>query len=956
MVKTVKEFMKKILIVTMLLMTLTFFTIDPYVQAAQLPAEGEFYYAGTTKGTYVVTENIFAWLLANLSDIIDWILGFVTMGFRMAFVGWGTIFEWTLTSTLESTTGARYLKEALSATKIGAANDSSQNVTVEAIVYNNVPIFNINFFDFTIDKTRTGTGRDLTKLVCSTCDLSYEDCTCLDSNKCMPACTSCRTKEAMNKLESGDEEYKTVVVIIKETVAEWFYIIRFICVAAMLVVLIAIGIKMALSSLASEKAVYKRMLVDWVIGMIFLFAIEYVMLFIINVNQVTVDVIEDYSRSEAAPATKILKEEFGEGEDAKTLDDLEVSVYEAVRTRAYDPKLINGLTGTVLYLSLVFFAWRFAWMYIKRYFTLIVLTLMAPAVAFSYALQKVFTGKGKAWSTWLNEYIVNVLIQTVHALIYAAFVSMALVVSLDSIAGMIVAFILMNFMLKADAIFRKIFKMSSGGSLLDRVSKGAEEAKLDKMAKTASSAIAGAKPAMSMLAKTPGAAAVRGIAKGAVTEGVLAGAKLKQHFSQENRDKRRAERREDRITEALERKHGTAGYQKLVENESQHEAERAKVGQELDNKWPARWSAKRRAEHEAKNNLARNIRAMLPQDREAEAQKLMLEEQNALRAAMQARAENKPNQKALFDEYNKKKKERREFDRYANKSYMARQEIKESLFDYNKYFDENGKRRVSYEFDPEKGKVVKKGATANVLSNFAPGGLLHLDDDEKALLSKTLSVQTAPFKIALTSFAGLGCLTSSPALGLGMLGYSMTTAANLHRPNRNIGTPRHRSKYANRNYSNVQFPTSTMRFMNQTVLTATEEEVLQLMAPNLSYGRRKEIAIDKLKQKYTAEEFAKLQANPLEFQKARLDMERKLFGMDAVSEMRKKVESSIDKKLLSELSEDELNILMQDEAAYELKRIELEDKLFFERDRLGEKLQDKIEKILDYKPFFRKIG
>ena len=151
MVKSVKEFIKKILIMAMIMITLIFFVIDPYAKAAQLPAEGEFYYAGTTKGTYVVTENIFQWIASHLADIVDWILGFITMLFRMSFVGWATIFEWLLTNTLESTVGIDGLNDAMSATKYTSANDSSQNVTVEAIVYNNVPLFNVDFFDFEVD-------------------------------------------------------------------------------------------------------------------------------------------------------------------------------------------------------------------------------------------------------------------------------------------------------------------------------------------------------------------------------------------------------------------------------------------------------------------------------------------------------------------------------------------------------------------------------------------------------------------------------------------------------------------------------------------------------------------------------------------------------------------------------------------------------------------------------------
>ena len=159
---------------------------------------------------------------------------------------------------------------------------------------------------------------------------------------------------------AANADKKNIVIMIKKTVAEWFYVIRTIALAGMLVVLIAIGIKIAISTLASEKAVYKRMLVDWLVGFIFLFGIEYIILFIISINNMLVDSIEEYAKSPESIATQMTKAEFGDTD--KTNEELEVSVYEAVRTRAYDMKFINGLTGMILYITLVVYAWRYSWM------------------------------------------------------------------------------------------------------------------------------------------------------------------------------------------------------------------------------------------------------------------------------------------------------------------------------------------------------------------------------------------------------------------------------------------------------------------------------------------------------------------------------------------------------------------------------------------------------------------
>ena len=262
------------------------------------------------------------------------------------------------------------------------------------------------------------------------------------------------------------EEGINVVLILKEAIATWYYIIRVISMAIMLIVLIFIGIKMAISSVASDRAFYKRMLMDWVAGMVLVFGIHYVMIFILELNETLISMVSKTAEAiyEAEPS-----EYGGLEQKSKTNEDIEVSIFETVRTRAYDVKLINGTTGMIMYAYLVYYAYKFTFIYFKRYLTVGVLTMMAPAVSVSYALNKVLSGKTKIFSTWLKEYFFNVILQTIHAIIYVTFVLNALKLSLNSISGMLLAFLLLNFMSKADKIFRKIFAIGGNGSLVDDI-------------------------------------------------------------------------------------------------------------------------------------------------------------------------------------------------------------------------------------------------------------------------------------------------------------------------------------------------------------------------------------------------------------------------------------------------------------------------------------------------------
>jgi hypothetical protein len=516
--RQIKTMLNRIIVIAMIFITLMFFVLKPPVEAAKLPKDGEFYYAGTTQGNYVVSQGIFSWLLDALKGLADFILGAISMLFRMVIVGWTALAEMVLTNILEASMGVDMTVGDVDATDISASTDSRQNVTVEAIVYNLVPLFNVNLFRTTEEETiRTGTGRDLSEYVCDRCEKSISECDCTESECNCNLCQLRRFRE--------DPDNKTAVDIVKDSVIEWYYIIRLIAIAAMLLVLLGIGIKMAISTVASEKALYKRMIVDWVVGFIILFTVHYMMIAIITVNEVLVDVVKDAANTAGNDVAEITKKEFNVKE--KTNSDLEISIYEATRTRAYDAKLINGTTGMVMYATLVFFAYKYSLIYLKRYLTIIALTLMAPGAGLAYALQKALSGKSKAFSNWLKEYFMNVIIQSVHALLYSSFVSMALVISLNSVSGMIIAFILLNFMSKGDKMLRKIFKMSSEGSLLDNAESSGDMSKIKSNLQTAHSLYMGAKPVTKALMHSPITKAVAGTARAIRNEAILGAARAK---------------------------------------------------------------------------------------------------------------------------------------------------------------------------------------------------------------------------------------------------------------------------------------------------------------------------------------------------------------------------------------------------------------------------------------------
>lgn len=554
----IKNVCKKIILIIITISILLSFMATPVSNAKLGLQEGEFYYSGTTKGTYVVTEGIFAWLIDNLGMIADWFFGLSTMGVRMAFVGWTALIEKLLTWSVEQAGGiSNNGGLVVDSSDITSLSDSSGNLTVQAIVYNQVPLFDINFFNLETDKTVSPTGQILR---CETCKKPCEEC-CNITKDTIPSgdkapCTCDCSKTPCSNCKKYLENWKAedpLVIKIREFVAMWYTIMRVLSLIAMLIALIGIGIKMALSTIASEKAVYKRMFVSWVGGMIILFSMHYLIYFIITMNEILVDTVKETANSINKTQIQFVnsgeKAKDKDGKDVQVVsdDEIEINIYEEIRTRAYDAKLSVGLTGMIMYMALVYFSIRYSIAYLKRYLTVIVLALMAPPLGVSYALQIALTGKASSLKTWMTEFVMTVIIQIVHALIYAVFISTALALSMESVAGMVVALIFMNFALKAEKLFRQIFKMGESDSLAGSAAEAGSAEEIQSKFKAVTGLAMSAKPVAGMMMNTPMAKGIKAAGKvglaGAAgliaAPGAIAGAvKRKKHNKEEENTER----------------------------------------------------------------------------------------------------------------------------------------------------------------------------------------------------------------------------------------------------------------------------------------------------------------------------------------------------------------------------------------------------------------------------------
>ena len=261
------------------------------------------------------------------------------------------------------------------------------------------------------------------------------------------------------------------------TIAQWYVSIRNICIVIMLSVLIYIGIRMMLTSVSSEKAKYKEMIRDWIVGLCLLFVIHYIMAFsVVLVEKITEVVktgvdqnifiaeipdtydgkLEETAKELGYDDSYITTQKDADGNDIKVLIfptnlmgkiRLEMQLQDTGNTGYY-------LGLIVCFLILVFFTVWFTFTYLRRLLYMAFLTIIAPLVAMTYCIDKANDGQAQGFNSWLKEYIFNLLIQPMHLLLYFILVSAAFALSGTNIVYSLVA---LGFMIPAEKLLRQLF-------------------------------------------------------------------------------------------------------------------------------------------------------------------------------------------------------------------------------------------------------------------------------------------------------------------------------------------------------------------------------------------------------------------------------------------------------------------------------------------------------------------
>lgn len=269
--------------------------------------------------------------------------------------------------------------------------------------------------------------------------------------------------------EDSDTGNSTVADL-KETISTWYQALRMIAIVGLLSVLVYVGLRMVTAAVATDKAKYKEMFVDWVIALCLVFFLHYIMVFTMTMvqevqnlfisgpstsstnndaNKKTINTILLVYRNETFPS---------EYETLVTEKAFPTNLTGYNRVLAGNPDAIPKLTYTIMYLALTFYTVYFFFIYIKRVIILTFLTIIAPLVALTYPIDKVKDSKAQAFEFWLREYIVNAMIPIIHLVLYTVLVTSAIDLAVKS---PLYAICVLAFIVPAEKIVKEMFGIKS---------------------------------------------------------------------------------------------------------------------------------------------------------------------------------------------------------------------------------------------------------------------------------------------------------------------------------------------------------------------------------------------------------------------------------------------------------------------------------------------------------------
>lgn len=234
----------------------------------------------------------------------------------------------------------------------------------------------------------------------------------------------------------------SIIDNIKSNVAIWYYAIRGIAIGVVSIMLILNLVRsISKTATAEQKVAAKNAVVDWVLSFALIMFMHIIIIAILNLNDIVLNTIEVFAGGMVNINT--------------LLDSLEAKVF--------DQDLVFSMACLIVYALMNIQTFKYVLIYIQRLLTIVLLIMISPIIPITYSANKMKGGNGLALSGWLKELFYNVFVQSLHAIVYAALVSVAMssinttVGDISQLSGALIAVTAMLFVKHAEKMVKTIF-------------------------------------------------------------------------------------------------------------------------------------------------------------------------------------------------------------------------------------------------------------------------------------------------------------------------------------------------------------------------------------------------------------------------------------------------------------------------------------------------------------------
>lgn len=237
-----------------------------------------------------------------------------------------------------------------------------------------------------------------------------------------------------------------LIMEIRTLIANWYYAFRNFVIVVYLCILIYVGIRMAISSVAEDKAKYKNMLKNWGVGLALVMILHIIIIVIININSQLLMLIKP-TNINTGEYTNLMSELF---------------------KQAFWFDFTTSFGSVILYSILTVLTFVFLIIYIKRMITISFLICVAPLITVTYPIDKAGDNKSQILNSWLKEFITDVLIQFFHCIIYVVLVQSSFNNMLSSgslnFGAMFVSIVMTCCIFYVEGVVKKLFGLDKGGA------------------------------------------------------------------------------------------------------------------------------------------------------------------------------------------------------------------------------------------------------------------------------------------------------------------------------------------------------------------------------------------------------------------------------------------------------------------------------------------------------------